>query len=132
MEKKTRRQISFLWAFGMILAGFLLNHFRIGMNEFVGYATVGTYLMYIGILGLVIIAIMPVINRNKIRDERMEFVAAKSLRITFLLIILGAFAVMVLDGIRPIAIPYSMFLAYAIMAVMLAHFVIYRLMLRAN
>jgi len=57
-------------------------------------------------------------------------VAAKAGRVTFVFIIIAAFAVMIADGIKPIAISYYMFMAYMISAIVFVYFVAYKVLLR--
>jgi uncharacterized membrane protein len=65
-------------------------------------------------------------------DERMKYVAAKSLRVTFLFIVGAAFLVIVYDGISPITMPYPLFMNYSVCAIILAHYVAYPLLLRSH
>jgi len=130
LDKKIVLRLKIVWVFAMIAFGLLLNHFGLGIGGFAGYPSVGTYLLYIGILGLAVIGLAGVFRKRKVRDERMEFVAAKAMRATFLVFVLVAFALMVLDGIQPIAMPYHLFLSYLVCGMLAVMFVSYRIMLR--
>lgn len=122
--------LKFTWAFGMIALGLLLNHLNIGLGSFAGYGSVGTYLIYIGFLGFIVVGLAGLWKKKKIRDERMEFVAAKAMRITFLVFIVVAFVLMIADGIQPITMPYHLFLSYLVSGMLAVLFISYRILLR--
>lgn len=130
MERKHRIGVKFIWSFGLIVLGLLLNFFSVGLNEFVGYPSVGSFLIYIGFLGFVVVIVSQLRNKDRVRDERMEFVAAKALRLTFLAFILVAFVLMVWDGISPITMPYSLFLSYLVSGLVAVLFISYHVLLR--
>lgn len=130
MEKKTRALVKFCWSAAMVFLGLLLNYFRLGQGTFSPFESVGTFLIFVGFAGLAISAISEAWRKKQVTDERMEFVAAKALRLTFVLFIIGAFFVIVLDGIAPIAVPYSLSASYAICAALFVYFVSYKLLLR--
>ena len=132
MDWKKASSLKFLWAFGVMALGLLLNRFNIGTGSFAGYGSVGTYLLYIGILGLAIIGLKEILKKKQIKDERTEFVAAKAMRITFLAFVIISFALMVADGIRPIAMPYHLFLSYFVSGMVAVLFISYRILLKAN
>jgi hypothetical protein len=52
----------------------------------------------------------------------MQFVATKAMRLTFLCLIITAFIIMVIDGIRPIVIPYYMFMSYLISGLLAVYY----------
>jgi len=60
----------------------------------------------------------------------MEFVAAKASRITMVFIIIGAFAVMILDGIQKITMPYYQFASLSVCAIILVYMISYYVLLR--
>ncbi len=130
---KTKKQIIWRYAFAVavILAGAILSYYNLG-NEFLGFASVGNCLLYIGFVMLAIITLQLKFNRKRIVDERMQFIATKAGRITFLAIILAAFIVMVLDAINPITISYSYFMSYFICAIVFVYFISYKILLRYN
>lgn len=130
MDRKMSLRLKFLWAFGMMGLGLLLDHLNLGEGGFAGYGSVGTFLMYIGILGLFVVGLSDILRKRQIRDERMEFVAAKAMRLTFLVFVVVSFALMVVDGIAPITMPYHLFLGYLVAGMVAVLFVSYRVMLR--
>lgn len=130
MEKKTRIVVKAVWVLGLILGGLLLNHFQVGMNPFAGFGSLGTYLIYIGFFGILVIGLSELVRKRKVVDERMEFVAAKALRFTFLFVVVVSFIVIILDGIQPITLPYHLFASYLVCGMILAYFVSYKILLR--
>lgn len=117
-------------SFVMIVLGLIFNFFEIGKNEFVGFSSVGSWLIYIGFLSIIIITIRVFRTKNKVVDERMIFIANKSMRLTFLALIVFAFGIMILDGIKTIVVPYHLFMAYLICGLMLVYFISYKILLR--
>jgi len=91
---------------------------------------VGNFLVYIGFVILLIILVRQISGKKKKTDERMEFVAAKASRIAMIFMILGAFAVMVLDGIQPITLPYYLFAGYSVCAILLVYMISYYVLMR--
>lgn len=133
MENKTRVQIMYGVALICIVAGLLFNYFNIGSPNFQIYGSVGNWLVYIGFVGVIIATVKLLIRKKQNKsDERMEFVATKALRITFLIFILGAFLIMILDGIKTITTPYHLFMSYLICVLLVIYLVVYKLLLRYN
>ena len=102
----------------LIIIGISLNLYNIGSNEFFGYSTVGYYLIYIGFVMILATSIIYFTKREKIIDERTEMLRYKAGAITFTVFIFVAFLIMILDGINPITMRYSMFISYAVCAVL--------------
>jgi hypothetical protein len=69
-------------------------------------------------------------RKDKIVDERMQFVATKALRSTFLSVIVAAFAIIVVDGIYPITMPYHLFMSYLVAGMLAAYYISYHVLLR--
>ena len=130
MERKTRILLKFLWAFGMIALGLLLNHFNLGVGSFVCYGSVGSYLIYAGFLSLIVISLAEVFRKKQVKDERMEFVAAKAMRATFSVFVVVAFVLMIVDGIQPISMPYHLFLSYLVAGMLAVLVISYKILLR--
>ena len=57
MDRKMSMRLKFVWAFGLMFLGLMLDHFNLGANGFLGFGSVGTYLVYIGIIGLIVIGL---------------------------------------------------------------------------
>jgi hypothetical protein len=132
MERKTRAAIGYGIAAVSFAMGVLFSHLGIGNHPFFqSFGSLGSWLIYFGFVGLIIVTVrMAIAGREKIVDERMEFLAAKSLRITYTCIIIGAFVLMVADGIWKISIPYHEFLSYLVCAIIVVHFLTYRILLK--
>jgi len=115
----------------LIIAGIILSYLNIG-TEFLGFPSVGLWLIYVGFIMLAIVTLQLMSNKKRIVDERMQFVATKAARITFIGIILFAFVIMVIDGIKPINIAYSYFMSYLICGIILLYLVSYKILLKFN
>lgn len=130
MAKKqvTKRQTiaRYAFAFILIIVGTILSYLNVG-DEFLGFASVGAWLLYVGFVMLAIVTITAITKKDRIVDERMEMIGHQASRVTFLFIILGAFIVMVWDGINPIKVPYSMFMSYMIMSMVLVYLIAYKI-----
>ncbi len=135
MKRTSARNERRAWRYGFALAitiaGIVFSYFKIG-QEFLGFASVGSWLIYVGFVMLAVITLQLISNKKRIVDERMEFLAYKAARITFVFIILAAFVVMIADGIKTITIPYSYFMSYLICGIVLVYFVSYKILLRLN
>ena len=129
-NRKTQKTI-WKYAFGIItlILGAVLSYLKSG-PDFLGFPSVGSWLLYIGIISLAVAALQQIRGKRRIVDERMQFVATKAARLTFIAIILAAFIIMVIDGIRPIAMAYSQFMSYLVCGICLFYFVSYKLLLR--
>jgi len=130
MEKKVRSMLKFGWSLGAIILGLLFNQLNIGSTTFSGFDSVGTYLTYIGFLGLVIAGISEFWKKKKVVDERMEYVASKAMRITFVFSIIATFVIIIIDGINPITMPYHLFISYLICGILLVYIALYSILLR--
>ena len=128
-EKRIIWRVSF--ALVMILLGLIFSYLKMG-SEFLGFASVGAWLIYVGFVMLAVTSLQMISKRKRVVDERMQFVATKASRITFAAVILFAFFVMILDGIKPITVSYSYFMSYLICGLTLVYFVSYKILLRYN
>ncbi|MFA7707923.1 MAG: hypothetical protein WCX73_03160 [Candidatus Pacearchaeota archaeon] len=132
MEQKTRITLKYAWVFGFILLGIILNYLNVGGSEFVGFTSVGSWLIYVGFMGVFIITLQTIFKKKRQTDERMEFIATKALKITFLFLIIGAFVLMIIDGIKTIIIPYHMFMSYMICVLLVIYFISYKFLIWRN
>ena len=131
MKNKTRITIMYSLALAWLSLGLLLNHFNMGSPDFQIYGSVGRFLVYIGFVGIIIATVrllMP--KKERVVDERMEFIAAKSLRFTFLCFFILAFAIMIIDGISPITTPYHLFISYLVCLILVTYMLAYKILLR--
>lgn len=119
----------YVFAFILVVGGIILDYLNI-TREFLGFESVGNWLVFVGFIMVAVITLQIISNKKRIVDERMEKLGYKASRITFLFIIIGAFIVMVWDGISPIGIAYSMFMSHLIAWVMLVYFVSYKILER--
>ncbi len=115
----------------LIISGIVLSYLKLG-NEFLGFSSVGLWLIYVGFVMLAVISLQILSKKKRIVDERMEFIAAKASRITFMGIIIFAFIIMVIDGIKPIDFAYSYFMSYFICGIVLLYAISYKILLRSN
>jgi uncharacterized membrane protein len=131
MEEKTETMLKYGFAAALIILGLLINHYGLGSPEFTVFGSVGNYLVYIGFVLLLINTVRQITRKKKKRmDERMEFVAAKASGVTMVFIFAGAFAVILLDGIQKITLPYHLFVSYSVCAILLVYMISYYALLR--
>lgn len=132
MENKTRVTIMYAIALVALTLGLLFDYFKIGSPTFQIFGSVGNWLIYTGFIGLIIatVRLIFVSKKKKTIDERMEFVATKALRISFLSLIIGAFIIMIIDGIKTITIPYHIFMSYLVCGLLLIYIVAYKILLK--
>ncbi len=130
---KSKKQIIWRYGFALVLliVGTLLEYFNIG-QEFLGFSSVGSWMIYVAFVMLAIITLQIFSKKKRLVDERMQLIAMKAGRVTFVAIILFAFVVMIIDGIRTIYFPYSYFMSYFISGVLLVYFISYKILLRKN
>lgn len=114
----------------LMIMGIALNIYNIGSNEFFGYSTVGYYLIYIGFVMILATSIIYFTKREKIIDERTEMLRYKAGAITFTVFIFVAFLIIILDGINPITMRYSLFISYAVCAVLVFYVIAYKILER--
>ncbi len=117
------KKIKFAIGTGVLGSGILLELFGIGQGSYLGFGSVGTWLIYVGIISL----IMAAIPRKRKVDERMLQNAAKANRVTFIGILVFCFLVMVIDGLRPIDVSYGMFISYFVMGMIGIYAISYKL-----
>jgi len=130
MENKTRAKIMYGFAIVMLVMGLLFNYFNLGSSNFQIYGSVGNWLIYLGFVGLIIATVRAISRKRKTVDERMEFIATKSLRISFLFLIGLSFIVMIIDGIKTITISYHIFMSYLVSAMLMVYFIAYKILLK--
>jgi len=130
LEKTRRRIIKYSFAFVMLILGALINHFNLGAGNFYVYGSVGTYLIYLGFIGLIIATLTEIRRREKIVDERMQFIATKAMRTTFLCLIIIAFIIIIIDGLKPITMPYHLFMSYIVSGMLAIYYISYKILLR--
>lgn len=130
MTKNGRRIMKYGFASALIMLGLTLNYFNLGTQGFTVYGSVGSYLAYVGFMGMIVATLTEMWRKDKIVDERMQFVATKALRSTFLCLILASFVIIVVDGISPITMPYHVFMSYLVAGMLAAYYISYQVLLR--
>jgi uncharacterized membrane protein len=129
MEMNARTTLKYSFAALLIVLGLAFNYFALGTKAFLGFGSLGNYLLYIGFVALIIVTIQAFWTRHRIVDERMLHVANKANRIAFLSLFILAFAIIIADGIRPISMPYHLFMAYFVCAILVVYMAAYRILL---
>jgi len=130
INKFNSREIArYTFAIFVILLGVFFEYLRLG-DKFLEFESVGSWLIYIGIVMIAVITIQFFNNRKRVVDERAIFIANKSTRIVFLTIILFAFLIMILDGIHPITMPYHLFMSWLICGLLIVYFISYKIISR--
>ncbi|KYC52771.1 MAG: hypothetical protein AMQ74_00620 [Candidatus Methanofastidiosum methylothiophilum] len=114
----------------LMVVGITLNLYNIGSNEFFGQSTVGNYLIYIGFVMILVTSINYFKKREKIIDERMEMLRYKAATITFMAFIFVSFAIIIIDGISPITIRYSLFISYLVCTILVIYIIAYKVLER--
>lgn len=112
----------------LMVSGLLLNFYNIGENELFGYSTVGNYLIYIGFVMILVTSMMYFTKREKIIDERIEMIRYKAGTMTFMVFIFVAFVIIILDGIQPITMRYSLFISYMVCAILVFYVIAYKVL----
>jgi len=129
----TKNKVQIAWRYGfaivLIITGLLTLSYNL-KNEFLGFSSIGTWLIYVGFIMLAVITLQLISNKKRIVDERMQLIASKAGRITFLAIIIFSFVIMIIDGFKQITIPYSYFMSYFICGIIFIYIVSYRLLLK--
>ena len=115
----------------VVLLGVVFEYLGVG-REFLGFSSVGTWLVYVGFIMIAVVTLQLISNKKRIVDERMKSISFKASRVTFVLIIFAAFAIMIIDGIHSIDVPYHLFMSYIIAYMMLIYFVAYKILEKYN
>ena len=129
MDGNRRMLVKYGFGLALVLAGLALGMSGTGQRPFAGFDSLGTWLVYAGLVTIAATTLHIVLRKERQVDERMEFAASKAMRVTFLLFIAAAFVLMVMDGVSPIAVPVHMLMAYLICGMMAAYFLSYRVIL---
>ena len=105
---KERKRTIWKYAFAMtiLILGVTLGNFN-SDQEFLGFNSVGNWLIYVGFIMLIVITLQISKNKKRIVDERAQFIGMKASQVTYLAIIILAFIIMIIDGLNTISIPYS-------------------------
>ena len=90
MKENERALMKYGFGFGIIALGLLLEYLGLGYEGFTTFGSVGKYLIYVGLGALIITTVTKSWKRKRVVDERMEFVAAKAMRITFQFLVIAA------------------------------------------
>ncbi len=118
--------IRYIFAFIFLLVGFLFNFLNIGMTPFFNYGTVGSYLIFCGLLFIFVTTIMIFSKKDKIIDERNEKIGYKAMNWVWYTICIGGFIIMIIDGIFKINLSISYFVSYSICLLLIIYFIAYK------
>jgi hypothetical protein len=129
MEDTKRFVAKGIFAIIILIIGMIINTF-VPTAEFFGYKSVGTYLIFCGVFILALALLRNFVFKPKKYDERMTITALKSTRLTFVIVVFAAAFLMILDGIKPITLSYSLFLSYFVCFILLCSVIIYKIMLK--
>jgi len=130
-KKPNKITLMYVFAISSLVTGLLLNYFKIGRSDFSAFGSVGNWLIYIGFFGLIFSTIRLILKPQKrVVDERMVFLASKALKIAFLALVIIAFIVMIIDGIKPITMPYHLFMSYLVCGILVVYVGSYKVLLR--
>lgn len=124
---KKQAMARYIFAFFVIVVGIILNYFGVGEN-FLEFESVGNWMIFVGFIMLAVITLNYMSYKKKIVDERMEKIAYQASRVTFLFVIIGAFVIMIWDGINKIEIPYSLFMSHLVAWMMVVYFISYKIL----
>ena len=81
-------------------------------------------------MGLIVATLTEIWRKDKVVDERMQFVATKAMRVTFLCLIVAAFIIMIVDGIQQITLPYHLFMSYLVSGLLAVYYISYKILLK--
>lgn len=131
MKNKKQAIWRYGFALAVIVAGIVINTVLSG-KEFLGFSSVGNWMIYVGIVMLAVITLQLISNKKRLVDERSQFIGMKAARWTYVFIILALFVTMIIDGIRPISTPYAQFMSMLIFGITIVYFVTYKILERFN
>lgn len=131
MDNTTRTIVKYAFGLGLIVIGLLLESFGLGYESYSTFGSNGSFLIFIG-FGVLLLATIQLIwmPREKIVDERMEFVAAKAMRVAFVVFIIAAFILIIIGGITPITMPAYVLVSYIVCLLLLAYVIAYNILLK--
>ncbi|OIO64455.1 hypothetical protein COY28_04840 [Candidatus Woesearchaeota archaeon CG_4_10_14_0_2_um_filter_57_5] len=129
---KTRTLWGLGFAFVFLVAGIATHLSGVGERPYLGFSSAGAWLIYIGMVSLVMTLLRGMRKRKRLVDERMELVAFKSARVALVGFMLLAFAIMVADGFIDFAVSYGMLMAELVCAVLIVYMVSYHALLRRH
>jgi len=131
MDNTTRTLVKYAFGVGLIVIGLLFESFGLGYESYSPFGSVGSFLIFIG-FGVLLLATIKLIwkPRKKIVDERMEFVAAKAMRVAFVVFVIAAFILIIIDGITPITMPVHLLVSYVVCLLLVAYVIAYTILLK--
>lgn len=133
MKESEKKALKYGLAMVIVVLGILINHLNLGSPAFTIFGSTGNWLIYIGLVSLLIITLRTAIKpKKKKSDERMLFVANKAMRVTFIISIIAAFFIILVDGITPITVPYHLFMSYLVCGILITYYGSYKILLIKN
>jgi len=121
-----------VFALIFIVFGLFFENKGIGKDFLEPSWSLGSWLIFVGFLMIAIVIINSNRKTKKIVDERVQYIGMKASKITFLSLIIIAFFIMIIYGIKPIVIPYRLFLANLISGLVFIYFISYKIIERKN
>ena len=65
LGKSERTIIKYYWTVLIMILGMVLNYLNLGVKEFAGFNRVGTYLIYVGFLGIILVTLQALWKKKK-------------------------------------------------------------------
>ena len=131
MKKNLHKIIRIIFSLVVIGLGIFFEINKIGEN-FLESWHLGSWLIFVGVLMIVVQILDSLKKTKKIVDERIQYIGMKASRITFLALVLASFVIMIVDGINPIQIPYRLFMAHLVSLIVLVYFIAYKIIEKRN
>jgi len=130
VNTRNRIKTKYGFAIAIIIVGIIFSFFDVGGHEFAGFPSLGIWIIFIGVNGIIIISFSLVSKRERIIDERMEHIGYKASRVTTLVFVLFLFAFMILDGIYTITLRYYLFSSSLICIYIFTYLIAYKIIER--
>lgn len=124
MDKRT----IFGYGFGLVViaAGLLMESLGAGGQDYVMFDSVGLWLVFIGFITLMVATLQKMSGKKKKTDERVEYIGHKASKVTFLVLIMASFIIMIIEGVKPIDLPYHIFMANLVAWVVVVYFIAFK------
>lgn len=125
MEKTTKNQI--IYSITLALAFLAITFIQLVW----GSNTKWEWMIYGALVGIIAMLQIRMMKTQK-NDERTEFIASKTMSITFMFTIMGIVTVIFIDRLTTITIPYASFMGYFLFYVLTVHFITRRILLKKH
>ena len=132
INTKKRLKTKYALATTLIIIGMVFTIYEIGGTEFAGLPSLGTWIIFTGVIIIAITTMNLTSKKERIIDERMEHIGYKASRITTMILILTLFSTMILDGIYTITIPYYLYASFLVCFYLAVYVISYKVIERDN